>query len=255
MKAVILAGGLGTRMREETEFRPKPMVEVGGRPILWHIMKNLSVYGIREFILATGYKSDLIKDYFVNFYRHTNDVVVQLGQDGAVQVLGGDREDWTVTVAFTGESTMTGGRVCRVARYLDSEPFLVAYGDGLADVRIDHLLAFHKRHGRLATVTTVEPPSRFGVLDIDESGAVRQVSGESKVEGWVNIGYFVFEPDVLNYLDDECVLEERPLARLAQDGQLAAFQHLGFWQPMDTFRELTALSEMWKAGAAPWRMW
>ena len=256
MKAVLLAGGLGTRMREETEFRPKPMVEVGGRPVLWHIMKNLGHFGITDFIVATGYKSEIIKEYFLNYEARNNDFTIELGKRDSLTFH--DRHDeaqWTVTVAFTGEDTPTGGRVHKVARYLDDDRFLVTYGDGLADVDITALCAFHKSHGCLATVTTVQPFSRFGIMEVADGGRVSQFREKPQLEGWVNIGFFIMEPGALEYLTDTSVLEEEPLAALARDSQLAAYRHHGFWQPMDTYRESRLFNEMWEAGEAPWKVW
>lgn len=256
MKAVLLAGGLGTRIREETEFRPKPMVEVGGRPILWHIMKNLSGYGITDFIVATGYKSAMIKDYFLNYEAQSNDFTVTLGRRESLVFHGAhDEADWSVTVAFTGDLTPTGGRVQRIAPYLDDEPFLVTYGDGLADVDIAALLDFHAASGRLGTVTTVQPTSRFGVLDLGPDGRVTQFREKPRLDGWINIGFIVFEPGALAYFDPDCVLEQGPLVDLAAAGQLSAYRHDGFWQPMDTFRESTLLNDLWASGRAPWRNW
>lgn len=256
IQAILLAGGLGTRMREETEFRPKPMVEVGGRPVLWHIMKNLAHFGVTDFIIATGYKSEMVKDYFLNYEALNNDFTVTLGRQDSLRFHGEhDEANWTVTIAFTGEATMTGGRVFGAAKYLDAEPFLVTYGDGLADVDISALRTFHNSQGRLATVTTVQPTSRFGVMDVAPSGIVTQFSEKPQLEGWVNIGFFIFEPEVISYLEDSSVLEQEPLARLAREGQLSAFRHKGFWQPMDTYRESQMLNELWRKGEAPWRVW
>ncbi len=256
MKAVLLAGGLGTRLREETEFRPKPMVEVGGRPILWHIMKNLSSFGITEFIVATGYKSSMIKDYFLNYEAQSNDFTVELGNRESLVFHGAhDEADWKVTVAFTGDETMTGGRVFRAAKYLDEEPFLVTYGDGLADVDIDALRAFHERSGKLGTVTAVQPTSRFGVMDVSEGGDVQRFREKPRMDGWINIGFMVLEPAALQHFDADCVLEEGPLVDLADSGQLSAYRHEGFWQPMDTFRESKMLNDLWASGAAPWKQW
>ena len=256
MKVVLLAGGLGTRLREETEFRPKPMVEVGGRPVLWHIMKLFAEYGLIDFVVATGYKSDMIKDYFLDYEARNNDFTITLGSTRDIEFHGShDESTWRVTVSFTGEDTMTGGRVHRVGRYLDDRPFLCTYGDGLSDVDIPDLLAFHRSHGKLATVTTVQPLSRFGVMEVDESGQVSRFREKPQVEGWINVGYFVFEPGVLAYLDDDCVLEAEPLARLAADGELVAYRHQGFWQPMDTYRESKLLNDMWESGDAPWKVW
>lgn len=256
MKAILLAGGLGTRMREETEFRPKPMVEVGGRPVLWHIMKNLSHFGISEFVVATGYKSDMIKDYFLNYEAWNNDFTIELGRRDSLSFHDAhDEAHWTVTVAYTGEETMTGGRVKRAARYLDSGPFLVTYGDGLADVDIADLRRTHESLGRLATVTTVQPFSRFGVMDVGPDSRVLSFSEKPRLDGWINIGFFVMETDALAYLDEDCVLEEEPLARLAADGELSAYRHRGFWQPMDTYRESKMLNNLWDSGRAPWKVW
>lgn len=256
VKAIILAGGYGTRLREETEFRPKPMVEVGGLPILWHIMKNMSVFGITDFIVATGYKSGMVKEYFLNYEAWNNDFTVKLGHRDSIEFHAKhDESDWSVTVAFTGEDTMTGGRVYRAAKYLDGEPFLVTYGDGLADVNIDQLVASHRAAGTLATVSTVKPVSRFGVMDVGADGRVRHFREKPTLEGWVNIGFFVMEPEALAYLSEDSVLEEDPLARMAADGQLAAFRHEGFWQPMDTYRELKMLQALWDEGRAPWATW
>lgn len=256
MKTVLLAGGLGTRLREETEYRPKPMVEVGGRPILWHIMKLFAHFGHDEFVVCTGYKGDVIKDYFLNYEARNNDVTVHLGDRSSLTYHGAHEEtDWTVTVAFTGEYTMTGGRVHRASKYFAGERFLCTYGDGLADVDMAKLLEFHESHGKLATVTTVRPPSRFGVMDIGADGLVDRFREKPQADGWVNAGYFVFEPEVLDYLDADCILEQQPLQRLAADGQLMAYRHEGFFQPMDTLRESTMLNDMWAKGEAPWRVW
>jgi len=256
VKAIILAGGLGTRMREETEFRPKPMVEVGGRPVLWHIMKNLSHFGISDFIVATGYKSQTIKEYFLNYEAWSNDFTVELGRRDSLTFHDvHDEAHWTVTVAYTGEATMTGGRVFQAARYLDDEPFLATYGDGLADANIDDLRTFHARSGRLVTVTTVQPFSRFGVMDVQADGRVISFKEKPRLDGWINVGFFIMEPQALTYLDADSVLEEEPLASLAQDGQLSAYRHEGFWQPMDTYRESKLLNELWDSGQAPWKVW
>jgi glucose-1-phosphate cytidylyltransferase len=255
VKVVLLAGGLGTRLREETEYRPKPMVEIGGQPIIWHIMRNFAHFGCSEFVIATGYRGEVIKDYFLNFRARSRDFTVALGS-GEVDyhLLDVSDTDWTVTVTDTGKDTMTGGRVKRAARYTEGR-FMVTYGDGLADVDIDQLLAFHESHGRLATVTTTRPSSRFGVLDLDSDGVVERFREKPQADGHVNAGFFVFEPEVLDYLDDDCTLEREPLERLAADRQLVAYEHTGFWQPMDTFREFQMLNEMWDAGDAPWRLW
>jgi glucose-1-phosphate cytidylyltransferase len=256
LKVVILAGGLGTRLREETEFRPKPMVEIGGKPIIWHIMKNFATFGLREFVVAIGYRGDVIKDYFLNYEARTNDFTVHLGNRTTIEYHGRHTEsDWTVTVVDTGADTMTGGRVKGVERFVAGERFMVTYGDGLADVDVGALLAFHEQHGRLATVTTVRPLSRFGVMDLADDGAVQRFREKPVVEDHVNAGFFVFEPAVLEYLHHDSVLEQAPLEKLAADGQLVGYRHDGFWQPMDTYREFTMLNELWAAGDAPWKRW
>jgi len=256
LKAIILAGGLGTRMREETEFRPKPMVEIGGRPVLWHIMKNLAHFGISDFIIATGYKSDMIKEYFLNYGARNNDFTIELGKKDSLTFHNAHEEaHWKVTVAYTGENTMTGGRVKLAARYLDDEPFLVTYGDGLADVNIDALRTYHKNAGSLATVTTVQPTSRFGVMDVDDSGRVISFAEKPKLEGWINVGFFIMESSALNYIQSDSVLEEQPLADLASANLLSAYRHRGFWQPMDTYREAIVLNDLWASNDAKWRLW
>ena len=257
MKAILLAGGLGTRMREETEYRPKPMVEVGGQPILWHIMKNLSQFGITDFIIASGYKSEVINNYFLD---HAEWSLVEGGSDpSSPEILkfqgSGDQGSWTVTVAFTGDSTNTGGRVSRLGSLVNDAPFFVTYGDGLADVNMGEVIRLHTQSGALATLTAVQPTSRFGLMDIDEEGRVTHFREKPRMKDWVSVGYFIFEPAVLEYLNDDCGLEEDGLARLAADGQLNAYRHEGFWQPMDTFREYTILQELWETGDAPWKMW
>lgn len=256
MKAIILAGGLGTRMREETEFRPKPMVEIGGMPVLWHIMKNLSVHGIKDFIVATGYKSEMIKRFFLGYAASRSDFTVDLGsQDTLMLHQIHEEADWRVTVADTGLNTMTGGRIFRASRYLDGETFLVTYGDGLGNVDITKLIRLHQDKGLLATVTAYQPLSRFGELEIDQDSVVTQFSEKPKTQGWVNIGFLVMSRRALEYFDDGCVLETGPLVNLAKDGQLAAFKHDGFWEPMDTFREARQLNDLWDSGNAPWRNW
>ena len=256
MKAVLLAGGLGTRMREETEFRPKPMVEVGGRPVLWHIMKILGTQGITDFVICAGYKSEYIKNYFYNYGASNLDFTVRLGDQSSTVFHGSHEEfDWTVTVADTGGSTMTGGRIKKVEKYLDGEPFLATYGDGIADIDLAKLLNFHSTTGKTATMTTTQPASRFGVVDIDASGTVTQFREKPKVNDWINIGYFVFQPQIFDYLDENSILEEEPLRALADLGQLGSYKHTGFWQPMDTYRESQLLNNIWDSGNAPWKIW
>lgn len=254
-RVVILAGGLGTRLREETEFRPKPMVEVGGKPILWHIMKNFAHYGLNSFVVCVGYKGEAIKEYFINYRARNNDFTVTLGEHERISFHGvHDEATWNVTVADTGDNTMTGGRVHRIRHYT-AGTFVCTYGDGLSDVPIDRLLAFHRSHGKLATVTTTQPLSRFGVMEVSADAAVQRFREKPQVDGWVNAGFFVFEQGVFDYLEPGSILEEEPLAELTRDGQLMAFQHGGFWQPMDTYREAQLLNSLWESNTAPWRVW
>ena len=258
MKVVILCGGQGTRMREETEFRPKPLVEVGGRPILWHIMKCYAHYGFRDFVLCLGYRGNMIKEYFLNYEAMNNDFTICLGKKARIQYNDDHEEqDFVVTLAETGAESMTGGRLRRVAKYLqDEERFMVTYGDGVSDVDIPRLVEFHKAHGKLATVTTFRPVSRFGILDINKEQQVMNFIEKPKSDAWASAGFFVFERRVLDYLDgDETVLEREPLERLAAEGQLMAYNHEGFFYAMDTFREYQALNELWKNGEAPWKKW
>ena len=256
MKAIILAGGLGTRLREETEFRPKPMVEIGDRPILWHIMKHFAEFGITEFVVCIGYRGEVIRDYFLNYEARINDFTVHLGATREIEYHTNHLEsDWRVTVVATGHDTQTGGRVKRVRPYVEDERCIVTYGDGVADVDIDALLAHHERQGLLATVTTVRPPSRFGVLELTDDGRVSRFREKPRTDDWVNAGFFVFEPGVFDYLADDSVLEQEPLEALAKDDQLAAYRHDGFWQPMDTFREFQLLNKLWADGDAPWKVW
>lgn len=255
MKTVILAGGRGTRLAEETTVRPKPMVEIGGRPMLWHIMHIFAAHGHKDFLIACGYKGEVIKEYFHHFGLHMNDYRVDLAA-GTLDVVGEPEYDWQVGVIDTGQDTMTGGRVLRLDPLLDGDRFFVTYGDGVADVDIDDLLRFHTSHGKLATVTAVHPPARFGALELD-GDLVRAFSEKPQTStDWINGGYFVFETGVLDYLTgDDCVLESGPLDRLAADGELGAFRHTGFWQPMDTLRERQLLDEIWRTGRAPWKVW
>lgn len=256
IQALILAGGQGTRLREETEFKPKPMVEVGGRPIIWHIMKNLASQGVSDFIVATGYKGEHIKDYFLSYHARNNDVTVNLNMNSSVIHYGNhDESNWKVTIADTGELTMTGGRVLKSSRYISGERFLCTYGDGLADISLPELLSFHKSHGKKATITTVKPLSRFGVMEVAQNGLVSKFREKPIIDDWVNAGFFIFEKSVLEYLNENSTLELDPLAQLASDNELAAFRHNGFWQPMDTFRESLMLNDLWKLNKAPWRNW
>lgn len=256
MKVVILAGGLGTRLREETEFRPKPMVEIGGQPILWHIMKSYVHHGYTEFVLCLGYKGDVIRDYFFNYEIRNRDVTITLGSRN-LEVHNEYPEDgWRVTLAETGEKTNTGGRLKRITPYLNGERFMVTYGDGVADIDIKSLMAFHQKHGKLATVTAVHPASRFGELSI-ENGLVTVFQEKPQVhEGWINGGFFVFQHEVLDLIaGDAESLEQGLLVKLAQMKELAVYQHQGFWQCMDTYREMELLNGLWSSGKAPWAVW
>jgi len=256
MKVMILAGGLGTRLREETEYKPKPMVEIGGRPILWHIMKTYARFGHTEFVLALGYKGDVIRDYFLNYAVRNCDVTLTLGQRD-LDVHGPVAErGWRITLADTGEKTLTGGRVRRAARHLGGDTFMVTYGDGVADIDVKALLDHHRGHGRLATVTAVRPIARFGELAV-ENGLVKLFREKPQVDqGWINGGFFVFEPAVLDLIqDDEESLEYGLLEKLTSQGQLGVYHHHGFWQCMDTYREMQMLNELWVSGRAPWANW
>ena len=255
MKAVILAGGLGTRLSEETSIKPKPMVEVGGMPILWHIMKSYSYYGINDFIICLGYKGYVIKEFFANYFLHMSDVTFDM-ETNRMEVHQVAAEPWKVTLVNTGDKTMTGGRLKRVAEYLDEDDFCFTYGDGVSDVDIDSLIEFHKKQGTLASVTSVQPPGRFGSLDIDEevvTGFVEKPNGDG---GMINGGFFVLSPKVIDFIkDDTTTWEEEPLKKLAEIRQLSAFHHGGFWQPMDTLRDKTLLEKLWADGSAPWKVW
>jgi len=255
LPAVILAGGLGTRIREETEFKPKPMIEIGGRPVLWHIMKHLSAHGIDRFVICVGYKGDIIRDYFLNYRARNNDFTVQLGSHNDLTFHSDHQEsDWTVTIAETGALTNTGGRVLEIQRYVKGEKFLCTYGDGLSDIDINNLKAFQENTGKIATVTAVRPLSRFGVMDLDSNDNVISFREKPQAEGWINGGFFIFKPQIFDYLSPDIVLENKPLQKLASEKQLAAFRHEGFWQPMDTFRESKMLNELWDSGKPPWRI-
>ena len=255
MKAVILAGGLGTRISEETALRPKPMVEIGGKPILWHIMKSYSHHGIDDFIICLGYKGYVIKEYFANYYLHMGDVTFDM-KDNRMEVHQSFAEPWRVTLVDTGEATMTGGRLKRVLPYVGDEDFCLTYGDGVSDVDIGGLLETHRVHGKVATVTAVQPPGRFGALDFEAdliTGFAEKPMGDG---GWINGGFFVLTPEVGRYLgDDDTIWEREPMERLAAEGELAAHRHTGFWQPVDTLRDLHALQGLWDSGQAPWRSW
>lgn len=256
MKAVILAGGYGTRLSEETSLRPKPLIEIGGKPILWHIMKIYSSYGVTDFIICLGYKGYLIKEFFANYYLHTSDVTFDIANN-RMQFLNSYAEPWKVTLVDTGENTMTGGRLKRIASYIkDEESFCLTYGDGVGDVNIAELIDFHYSKGVLATMTAVEPSGRFGATEIDDQGLITLFQEKPRSGGWINGGFFVCSPKVLNYISgDDCIWEKEPLENLAKDSQIAAYKHKGFWQPMDTLREKTLLESLWQQGVAPWKTW
>ena len=256
MKAVILAGGLGTRISEETHLKPKPMIEIGGKPILWHIMKLYSAHGINDFVVCCGYKGYVIKEYFANYFLHMSDVTFDM-VNNEMQVHQRKAEPWRVTLVDTGEETLTGGRLKRVSDYVkDEEAFCFTYGDGVADVNVSSLIDFHKKHGKLATVTAVQPPGRYGALNMQDSlvkGFTEKPKGDG---GWINGGFFVLSPKCLKYIqDDRSSWEGEPLTKLANDVELMAFEHAGFWQPMDTLREKNMLEDLWQSGKAPWKVW
>jgi glucose-1-phosphate cytidylyltransferase len=257
VRVVILCGGLGTRLREETEFRPKPMVEVGGRPILWHIMKTYAHYGFHDFVLCLGYRGSTIKEYFLNYEAMNNDFSIRLGRKSEIRYHGEHEEQgFSVTLADTGLDCMTGGRIRKIRKYIDDDIFLLTYGDGVIDVDIGRVVEFHRSHGKLATLTTVPPASRFGIVEIDGS-QVRRFTEKPRSEGWVNAGYFVLQRGVFDYLGggDECIFEREPLERLAADGQLMAYRHDGFFYAMDTYREYQHLNELWASENTPWKVW
>jgi len=252
---VILCGGMGTRLREETEFKPKPMVEVGGKPIVWHIMKIYAHYGFRRFILCLGYKGGIIKDYFLNYEAASNDFTIHLGKNNRISYRSNHTEqDFEITLVDTGLHTMTGGRIKCIEPYIDTESFMVTYGDGLADIDLKKLLTFHKSHGKTATLTAARAPSRYGILDLSENGNVKSFREKAQAE-LINGGFFVFKREVFRYLDPDCILERTPMERLASEGQLMAFRHNGFWIGMDTYREYELLNQMWDSGQAVWRVW
>ena len=256
MKAVILAGGLGTRLSEETGLRPKPMVEIGGKPILWHIMKMYSAHGIHDFIICCGYKGYVIKEYFANYFLHSSDVTIDL-RNNKLEILEQKAEPWTITLVDTGENTQTGGRLKRVAPYLkDEENFCLTYGDGVGSVNLTELIAFHKAHGKPATMTAVQPPGRFGALELSGTSIKAFIEKPQGDGGWINGGFFVLKPQVLQYIADDATLwEKTPLEQLAKNNELEAFFHKGFWQPMDTLRDKTHLEDLWLSGNAPWKVW
>ena len=255
MKVIILAGGRGSRLGEETANLPKPMIEIGGFPIMWHIMKIFAHWGFNEFIPALGYKGNIIKQYFLNYFHQTNDITVKI-QSGEIENQSNPSEDWIIHLLNTGINTQTGGRIRRAMKFANNESVFATYGDGLADINLKELLRFHQNHGRLATVTAVHPPSRFGSLDLNGDSVASFAEKLQIKKGWINGGFFVFNPEVKDYIAcDDIPLESDPLINLAKEGQLMAFRHDGFWQPMDTIREKGVLNQLWKTGKPPWKVW
>jgi len=257
MKAVILAGGLGTRLSEATNLIPKPMVEIGGKPILWHIMKTYSHYGINEFVICCGYKGYVIKEYFANYFRHNCDMTVDLSNNSLI-IHDNHSEDWKVTMVDTGLNTMTGGRIKRIQKYVGNEPFLLTYGDGVSDVNISQAIQNHNQSGKLLSLMAFQPSGKFGALDIDNEGTVFSFMEKPDGNGaWINAGYFICEPEVFDHITggDGEMFERQPLEKLVSEGQLHAYKHTGFWKPMDTLRDNTELNEMWDRGNAPWKVW
>lgn len=257
MKALILAGGFGTRLSEETDIKPKPMVEIGGKPILWHIMKTYSQHGINEFVILLGYKGYYIKEYFANYFLHQSDVTIDMS-NGEIEVHNNSSEPWKVTLLDTGTHSMTGGRIKRAQDFIGNESFMLTYGDGVASIDIKALLAFHKSHGKALTMTSAQPDGRFGALNIDNNNQVLEFKEKPKGDGsWINAGYFVCEPSVFDYIQggDSTVFEQEPLKNLAKDGQIFTYKHDDFWMPMDTLRDKTKLNELWNENQAPWKVW
>lgn len=257
MKVVLLAGGLGTRIAEESEIKPKPLIEIGGMPILWHIMKEYSYYGFNDFIICAGYKQHLIKDWFATYFIHTSDVTFDLTEQNKVTILNQHSEPWKVTVVDTGLNTMTGGRIKRIRQYLDDEPFFMTYGDGVCDVEIDKLFKFHKSHGKIATLTSVTLEQQKGILEVSGDNAVQSFREKSVSDGaLINAGYMVLDTKVFDYIEgDHTVFEKEPMMRLADDNQLMSYPHKGFWQCMDTKREKDILERIWNSGNVPWKRW
>lgn len=257
MKVVLLAGGFGTRISEESYLKPKPMIEIGGQPILWHIMKEYSSYGFNEFVICAGYKQQVIKEYFANYYLHRSDITFDFTAQNEMVVHNNVAEPWKVSIVDTGLNTMTGGRIKRVRDYIGNDTFMLTYGDGVCDINIKELYDFHKKSGKLATMTAIQPGGRFGTLDIDESNTIERFSEKRKEDGgWINGGYMVIEPQVIDYIDgDQTVFEREPLERLAAEGQLQAYKHDGFWQCMDTLRDKNLLEELLEQNKAPWKIW
>lgn len=257
MKVVLLAGGFGTRISEQSHLIPKPMIEIGEQPILWHIMKYYSSFGCNDFIICCGYKQYVIKEFFADYYLHMCDVTFDFSKENRMTVHSNNTEPWRVTLIDTGLNTMTGGRIKRVAKYIGNEPFMMTYGDGVSNVDINRLLTFHKEHGKTATLTAIQPGGRFGMLDIEDGDTISKFKEKSKEDGgWINGGFMILNPNVIDYIDDDnTTFEKEPLERLASEGQLMAYKHNGFWQCMDTMRDKDLLERLWKEGNAPWRKW
>lgn len=255
MKVVILAGGFGTRISEESHLKPKPMIEIGEQPILWHIMKHYSAYGFHEFIICGGYKQHMIKQYFADYYLYKSDVTFDFANGNNMQIHDNGAEPWKVTIVDTGYATMTGGRIKRIQKYVGEETFMMTYGDGLSDVAVDKLTEFHKQNGKIATITAVQPGGRFGALDIDSADEIHGFAEKKKEDGgWINAGFMVLNPEIFDYIkDDSTVFEKEPLERCAAEGQLMAYRHEGFWQCMDTMRDKKLLEDLWNSGQAPWK--
>jgi glucose-1-phosphate cytidylyltransferase len=257
MKVVLLAGGFGTRLSEETEVKPKPMIEIGGKPILWHIMKNYSTYGFNEFVILLGYKGYYIKEYFANYFLHQSDVTIDLGKN-KIEVLNNSSEPWKVTLLDTGMNSMTGGRIKRAQEIIGNESFMLTYGDGVSNINIDDLIKFHKSHGKYLTMTSAQPDGRFGALNINKDNRVQEFKEKPKGDdSWINAGFFVCEPKVFDYITqgDSTIFEQEPLKDLARDGEIYTYKHDDFWMPMDTLRDKNKLNELWMSGQAPWRIW
>jgi len=256
MKVLILAGGFGTRLSEVTDIKPKPMVEIGGKPILWHIMKSYSEYGFNDFVILLGYKSYVIKEYFANYFLHQSDITIDI-KNNQIEVHNNSSEPWKVTLIDTGLNTLTGGRIKRAAKYINNEPFLLTYGDGVCDVNIAETVKFHQNHGKLLTMTAIQPEGRFGALGIDNNQTINSFLEKPKGDNaWINGGFFVCQPEVINYIDgDNTIFEREPLEKLASEGNLKAYKHDGFWQCMDTLRDKTKLDELWDSGTPPWKNW
>ncbi len=257
MKAVILAGGFGSRLSEETTLKPKPMVEIGGRPILWHIMKIYSSYGINEFVILLGYKGYYIKEYFANYFLHQSDVTIDI-KNNNIELINNESEHWKVTLLDTGYNTMTGGRIKRAEKYLGKKPFLLTYGDGVADINIKELIKFHKSHGKKLTITSAQPDGRFGGLNINNENKVIEFKEKPKGDGsWINAGFFVCEPEIFNYINDgdSTVFEQEPLKTMARKGEIFTYKHNSFWMPMDTIRDKKVLNELWENNKAKWKIW